>query len=171
MKARIQAFVLWWLTFAIMATTSAVNGGQAMYPGGELLVVICIAIFSFGYAFIIAAQDSTRQIQGIHFFQGLIRGGMMCLCPVLIAIQRNNPEAMLLIPWSYSIYYLVFELRLNKLRGDPYFYVGKEAAMDKIVRWLNAKTFLGWLWPVWFLVVKLWLIGMSIYLLVVHYIK
>lgn len=165
----IRTFGIYWVSFLAMAATQYVNGPTAMFEGGKITVGISTIISAILYAINVADLDSNRQIRGLHMAQAAIRGTVMAIIPIILAIKLRSWECLLLVPLAYSFYWLVFELWLNSLKDDPAFYVGTQAFTDKAVRWLNANTFLVRFWPWWYLGLKLLLIALSMVLLTLYY--
>ncbi len=169
MYSQIKSFLVFWLSFSVMAMTKEVNGDRMPIENGHLADFIVTFISTFSYAVILAKQDSTRNIKGIHYQQGIIRGILLAFLPVLLWIYTKDWTHVLLIPLAYSVFYFCFDLFYNHYRGEPTFYVGKEALTDRIVRWLNEKTFMVRLYPLWYISLKSLFVLLSISYIVRYY--
>ncbi len=169
MYAHIKSFVIFWLSFSVMAMTKEVNGERMPIENGHLADLIVTFISSFGYAVVIAKLDSTRNIKGLHFQQGITRTLLLSFLPVMLWIYTKDWTHILLIPLAGSVFFFCFDLFYNKYRGEHPFYVGKEAWNDRIVRWLNEKTFMVKLYPLWYIVLKSFFVLLSINFLVRYY--
>lgn len=169
MYSQIKSFLIFWLSFSVMAMTKEVNGDRMPIVNGHMADFIVTFISTFFYSVILAKQDSLRNIKGIHYQQGIIRGVLLALLPVLLWIFTKNWTHLLLIPLAYSVFYFFFDLFYNGYRGEPTFYVGKEALTDRIVRWLNERTFLVRLYPIWYIGLKVLFVLLSISYIVRYY--
>ena len=100
-----------------------------------------------------AVLDANKIKQGReinHFVEGLFR------LTLLVIISANN---IMVLPLLCAVFWIVFEIVLNRLRGLDWHYVGKTAWQDRMVR----KIF-----PIrtghWFFGVKIIALIISIYI-------
>lgn len=154
MYTSIKLFFIFWLSFTVAALTKEINGERMPIENGDLAYLIATFLSTIAYAVVMAKYDSTINIKGTHYIQATIRGILLAILPVLIWIYTKDATRLLLIPFAYSVFYFCFDLFYNKYKGEPTFYVGKEALTDRIVRWLNQKTFLVKIYPLWYIVLK-----------------
>jgi hypothetical protein len=169
MYAQIKSFGIFFLSFTVMALTKEVNGDRFPIENSHLAGLIVTFLSTIGYAVTIAKLDSTRNIKGIHYQQAIIRGILLATLPVLLWLTTKTLTHLLLIPLAYSIFYFCFDLFYNHYRGEPTFYVGKEALTDRIVRWLNENTILVRVYPLWYIAFKASFVLISINYLVKYY--
>ncbi len=169
MYSQIKSFLIFWVSFSVMALTKEVNGDRMPIENGHMADFIVTFVATVGYAVVIAKLDSTRSIKGIHYVQATIRGVLLAFLPVLLWIFTKDWTHLLLIPLAYSVFYFCFDLFYNRYKGEPTFYVGKQALTDRTVRWLNENTFMVKIYPLWYITLKASLVLVSINYLVKYY--
>jgi len=172
MITQIKLFAVFLVTVTVFSLTEEVNGEYGViHSGGRAIVLFMIFASTIGYAVFMAQQDSQRNIKGIHYIQATLRGILLAFLPVILWIQQGDTSVLYLIPFSYSVFFFCFDLFYNHYKGEPTFYIGKEALTDRIVRWLNEKTFLVRVYPLWYILFKTGLLLFFLYLVVINYLK
>jgi len=169
MYSQIKSFLVFWLSFTVMAMTKEINGDRMPIENGHLADLIVTFISSVAYALVIAKLDSTRNIKGIHYQQAIIRAVLLAVLPVLLWIYSKDWTHILLIPLAYSVFYMFFDFLYNHFKGEPVFYVGKEAMTDRIVRWLNENTIMVRVYPIWYIALKASFVLISLYYIGKYY--
>lgn len=133
----------------------------------ELYIDILLSMLSIYYSLIFAIYDSNIRIYGTHYKRGIVRFILLTMFPFILYLNLGNlylniGRSLL----SLSIYYIVFELAYNKYKGKWTFYVGTQALLDRIINWINDKLNFYYVFPLWFILLKLSMFVFSIYLIV-----
>jgi len=170
MLTQIKMFGVFFVSCTILALTKEVNGDYGVIKfGGRAIVLLVTFLSTIAYATFLAQQDSQRNIKGIHYIQATLRGILLAFVPVILWIQQGDRSNLTLILVGYTTFYVCFDLFYNSYKGEAPFYVGKEAATDRIVRWLNEKTFLVRIYPLWFILFKVGLFLLALSLVIRYY--
>jgi hypothetical protein len=163
----VRLFLVFFFSALLISLTTYANDSYGLiYTGKALIYVVCV-ISTIAYATLMGVIDA-RTIITEHWTRVAYRFFLLTIFPGILAIQRTSYVPLTLAFMNYTLFYFAFELVYeHEKKGNP-FSVGTTAWNDRAVNWLNANTFLGKIFPAWYIDLKMSLI-LTAQVLVIKY--
>jgi hypothetical protein len=165
---QIQLFLVMFVSVTLVSLTTYANDSYGLIDSGKGLIYIVNVLSTIIYAAIMAVLDSRIEIKE-HWSRVGYRFFLLTLIPGILAIQHANYLLLSLAFMNYTIFYFLFELIYDVEKNHRPYSVGTTAWNDRIVNWLNAKTFLGKIFPGWYIGLKVVLIVLAQYLVIKNF--
>jgi hypothetical protein len=140
-KTEFKVFMTFFVAATFMSLTTEVNPGYGFIEGGKIIIFIAISLMGFVYAYFIAEQDVNRTIRGAHVIQWILRAIFISSLPLILFINNGQLYVLLVGLSGGTSFYLMFDWFYNKMKGYDYSYVGREAILDRLVRFLGIQRF------------------------------
>ncbi len=168
--AQIKLFLTFFVSAAIMSLTQEVNGPDGWIQGGKFIVFTVTFFSSLYYASVIGENDANRTIRGLHLGQGALRLLLLSVLPTIMCIQQHDYSKLWLAFFGAATFGAVFDQFRNYYKGDSFFYIGKEAWTDRIIRWLNDHGLMK-IFPLWYILVKVSIFAVAFLLTLRFYVN
>ena len=97
------------------------------------LILITI-VFALSWS-VIDYRLIKKSVKIPHSLWAVIRGLIMFYYTYVISINHIGHMPPILLINVFSVFYIFFELSLNKLRGLDWYYIGSTSDIDKFIRY------------------------------------
>ncbi len=162
-----RIFIYFMVLVVAFCLTTNINGSYGLVLVPEWYFTLFVTLFSVFTAVYLGQLDGNDSKISHHWLRFLIRGIILAIFPLLLAVYNTVDDIHFLEYFFYScaLFFPFFNQTYNKTKGHNAHYIGRIANFDKAIHWLNDLGLIK-IFPFWLYFLQAILISLGLILII-----